>query len=176
MPAEDEIDMMVLFKLLKDVGGMSEEQGVTVLGSGREAIQIGSVERGIVDPHDGQLAIARRNEHSLIDQECDLVPVGEFRVVIDGHAAVMVVVPQSDEHRRDRAKLREKSEEVRQSFRHIEQIAGNEDPVGTQVPDHRDDHVVARKVVVEMQVAQVHGSAPCHGSVPVTEPGDVMVG
>jgi hypothetical protein len=134
------------------------------------------VERWIVNTHDGQLTFISWNEYGLIDQECDLVPVGEFRIVIDGHAAVMVVVPQSDEHRCDRAKLCEKSEQVRQSFRHIKQVAGNENPVGMQITDPRDDQVVARKVLVEMQVAQVHGSAPCQGPVPVAELGDIMVG
>ena len=44
MPAEDEIDVMMLFQLLKDVGSMGEEQGVAVLGARGKAIKISSVE------------------------------------------------------------------------------------------------------------------------------------
>jgi hypothetical protein len=176
VPTKDEIDVMVLFELFKDVGGMSQEEGIAVFGTSRKAIQIGSVERRIVDARDRQLPITGRNEYGLIDQECNFVPVGEFREVIDGHTAVMVMVPQGHEHRRDRAQLSEETKEVRQSFRHIEKIACDENPMGVELLDHRDNHVVARKILVEMQVAQMHGSAPCQGSVLVTESGDVVVG
>lgn len=90
---EDEIDVMVLFELFKDIRGVSQKEGIAVFGTRRKAIQIGSVEGWIVDSSDRQFAIAGRDKHGLIDQECDFVPIREFREVIDGHAAVMVMVP-----------------------------------------------------------------------------------
>jgi len=44
MAAEDEIDVMMLFQLIKDVGGMGEEQSVAVLIPRGKAIKISSVE------------------------------------------------------------------------------------------------------------------------------------
>ena len=70
----------------------------------------------------------------------------------------------------------EETEEVWQSLRHIEKIAGDENPVRPELPDHRHNHVVARKIVVEMQVAQMHAPMSCQGTVLVAEPGDVVIG
>ena len=103
MPAEDEIDMMMLFQLLKNVGGMGEEQRVASLGPGRKAVQIRPVERGIVDSHNGQLTFIGWKEGGLIDQERELMPIGEFGIMTDGHTAVMVMVSESHEHRSDGA-------------------------------------------------------------------------
>jgi len=44
MAAEDEIDVMMLFQLIEDVGGMGEEQSVAVLIPRGKAIKISSVE------------------------------------------------------------------------------------------------------------------------------------
>lgn len=92
MPAEDEIDVMVLFQLFKNVGGMGQKQSVASLSSWRKAVQIRPVERGIVDSHNGQLTFIGWNEDGLIDQERELMPIGEFGIMTDGHAAVMVMV------------------------------------------------------------------------------------
>ena len=70
------------------------------------------MQRGIVDADDGDLAVVCLNKGGLIDQEGDLVAIGEFGIVVDRHAAVMVMVAQGDEDRRDLAQACEKAKHV----------------------------------------------------------------
>src|SRR4029077_13857068 len=112
------------------------------------------MQRGIVDADNGDLATASGNEGSLINQEGNLVAIGEFAIPIDRHAAVVIVVTQRDEDRRNLAQAGEKSEHVRQSLRHVEQVAGNKDPVGVEFADGGNDEIVSWLIAVEMQIAQ----------------------
>src|SRR6185295_6956575 len=112
---------------------------------------------GIVDADNGKLATVRGNEGGLIDQEGDLVAIGEFAKPIDRHPAVVIVVAQGDEDRRNLAQAGEKSEYMRQSFRHVEQVAGNKDPVGVEFADGGNDEIVSWLIAVEMQIAQMNG-------------------
>ncbi len=81
----------------------------------------------------------------------------------------MIVIAQRDEDRRNRAQAREKSKDMRQSLRHVEQVAGEEDPVWLEFADGGDDAIVPWLIAVEMQVAQMNGSSPCQGAVRIGE-------
>ncbi len=100
MSTEDEIDGVVVFQLIEDVRRVGEQEGVAVLCARRQAVQIGSVERGIVDADNSDLAGARGNERGLIDQESDFVAIGEFAILINRDPTVVIVVTQRDEDRR----------------------------------------------------------------------------
>lgn len=157
MPAENQIDGVVVFQLIEDVRRMGEQKGVAVLRTRRQAAQIGSMQRGIVDADNGNLAAVRGNEGGLIDQEGDFVAIGEFAVLIHGYAAVVIVVAQDDEDRRNLAQAGEKSKHMRQSLRHIEQVARYEDPIGSECDDGGNDTIVPGLVAIEMQIAQMNG-------------------
>ena len=59
--------------------------------------------------------------------------IGEFAILIDRHATVVIVIAQRHEDRRNFAQAREKSKEMRQSLRYVEQVAGDKDPVRVEV-------------------------------------------
>src|SRR5713101_9459980 len=92
------------------------------------------MQRGIVNADNGDLATVRGNEGDLIDQECDLVAISEVAILINRHATVVIMVAQGDKDRRNLAQAGEKSKHMRQSLRYIEQVAGDEDPVGRGSP------------------------------------------
>ncbi len=79
--------------------------------------------------------------------------IGEFGVVIDRYAAVMVMVAQGNEDWRHLAQAGKKAKHMGQSIRHVEQVAGDEDPVRAEFADGCDNEIVARLIVVEMEVA-----------------------
>ena len=136
---------------------MGQQEREAVLCTWRQAAQVGPMQRGIVDANNGDLAAVRGNEGGLIDQEGDFVAIGEFAIPIDRHAAVVIVVTQGDEDRRNLAQAGEKSKHMGQSLRNIEQVARNEDPVGSECADGGNDAIVPRLITVEMQIAQMNG-------------------
>ncbi len=155
---------------------MGQQEREAVLCTWRQAAQVGPMQRGIVDADNGDLATVRGNDGGLIDQEGDFVAIGEFAVPIDRHAAVVIVVAQGDEDRRNLAQAGEKSKHMGQSLRHIEQVACNEDPVGLECADGRNDEIVPRLIAVEMQIAQMNGPLAGQGSVSIGEPGNLVCG
>jgi len=62
----------------------------------------------------------------------------------------VIVIPQRDEDRRNVAQAREKSKEMRQSLRYVEQVAGDKDPVGVEFADGGDDELVPWLIAVEV--------------------------
>ena len=134
------------------------------------------MQRGIVDADNGDLAAARGNEGGLIDQEGDLVAIGESAILIDGHATVVIMVAQRDEDRRNLPQAGEKSKHMRQSLRHVEQVAGDKDPVGAEFPDGGNDEIMPWLIAVEMQVAQMNGPPASQGAVHIGEPGNLVCG
>ena len=133
------------------------------------------MQRGIVDADNGDLAAVRGNEGGLIDQEGDLVAIGEFAIPIDRHATVVIVVPQRDEDRRDFPQAGEKSKHMRQSLRHIEQVPSDKDPVGAKCADGGDDTIMSWLIAIEMQIAEMNGSPASQGAVYIGEPGKFRV-
>ena len=134
------------------------------------------MQRGIVDADNGDLAAIHGNEGGLIDQEGDLVAIGEFAILIDRHATVVIVVAQGDEDRRNFAQAGEKSKHMRQSLRHVEQVAGNKDPVGAKFADGGDDEIMPWQIAVEMQIAQMDGPPAGQGAVHIGESGNFVRG
>ena len=57
------------------------------------------MQRGIVDADDGDLATTGWNEGGLIDQESNLVAIGELGILIDRYPTVVIMVAQGDEDR-----------------------------------------------------------------------------
>jgi hypothetical protein len=157
MSAEDQIDGVVVLQLIQNVRRMGQQERETVLCAWRQTTQVGPMQRGIVDTDDGDFPTVRGNERGLIDQEGDLVAIGEFTISIDRHAAVVIVVTQGDKDRRNLAQAGEKSEYMRQSLRHVEQVAGNKDPIGAEFANGGDDEIVSRLIAVEMQIAEMNG-------------------
>ena len=86
MSAEDQIDGVVVLQLIEDVRRMGQQEDEAILCARRQTAQVGPMQRGIVDADNGDLAAVRRNEGGLIDQESDLVAIGEFAILIDRHA------------------------------------------------------------------------------------------
>ncbi len=127
------------------------------------------MQRGVVDADNGDLAGVRGNEGGLIDQEGDLMAIGELAISIDGDAAVVVMVAQRDEDRRKLAQAGEKSKHMGQPLRHVEQVSGNKDPVGAEFSDGGDDTIVPWQISVEMEVAHVYRSSAGQGAVRVAE-------
>ena len=80
------------------------------------------------------------------------------------------MVAQRDEDRRNCAQAGEKSKHMRQSLRHVEQVAGDKDPVGPELADGGDDEIVPWLIAVEMQVAQMNGPPAGQGAVRIGEP------
>src|SRR5688572_11284365 len=110
------------------------------------------MQRGIIDTDNGDLATVRGNEGGLIDQEGDFMAIGEFAVPIDRYAAVVIVITQGNEDRRNLAQAGEKSEHVWQSLRYVQQVAGDKDPVGAEFVDGGHDAIVPWLIAVEMQI------------------------
>ena len=132
------------------------------------------MQRGIVDADNGDLAAARGNEGGLIDQEGDLVAIGESAILIDGHATVVIMVAQGDEDRRNLAQAGEKSKQMRKSLRHIEQVAGDKDPIRFEFANGGDDEIMPWLIAVEMQIAQMNGSPTGQGTVHIGESGKLL--
>ena len=168
--AEDQIDGVVVFQLIEDVRRMGQQEGEAVLCTRRQAAQVGAMQRWIVHADNGDLAAVRANEGSLIDQEGDLVAIGEFAIPIDRHAAVMVMVAQRDEDRRNLAQVGEKPKDMRQPLRDVDQVTGDKDPVGAEFADGGDDAIMPWLIAVEVQIAQMNGPATGQEAVRIGEP------
>ena len=67
MSAENQIHGMVVFQLIEDIRRMGEQDGVAVLCGRRQAAQVGSMQRRVVDADNGDLATVRGQEGGLID-------------------------------------------------------------------------------------------------------------
>ncbi|TKS62026.1 MAG: hypothetical protein EWM73_02877 [Nitrospira sp.] len=134
------------------------------------------MQRGIIDADNGDLATVRMNEGGLIDQESDLVAIGEFAILIKRHATVVIMVAQSDEDRRNFPQAGEKSKHMRQSLRHVEQVAGDKNPVGAEFADGGDDEIMPWLIAIEMQIAQMNGSPAGQGAVHIGESGNLVCG
>jgi hypothetical protein len=71
---------------------MGQQQSEATVSARRDASQVGSVQRRVIDADDDQLTLSCRNDGTLIHQQRDLVPIGELGIVFHRHTAVMVVI------------------------------------------------------------------------------------
>ena len=120
MSTEDQIDGVVVLQLIEDVWRMGQQENETVLCARWQTAQVSAMQRGIIDAGNGDFPTSRRNEGGLIDQESDLVAIGELAVLIDRHATVVVMVAQGDEDWGEFSQGGEKSKDMRQPLRYIE--------------------------------------------------------
>jgi hypothetical protein len=79
------------------------------------------------------------------------------------------MIAQGDEDRRNFAQAGEKSKHMRQSLWHVEQIAGDKDPVGPEFANGGDDEIVPWLITVEVQIAQMNGPSACQDAVCIGE-------
>jgi len=131
---------------------------------------------GVVDAGNGDFAIAYGNEGGLVDQEGDLVAVGEFAVLVDWHATVVIMVAQGHIDRCNLPQAGEKSEQVRQSLWHIEQVAGDKNPVGAKFANGGEDEVMSWLITVEMEIAQMSSPPSSQESMSIGESGNLVCG
>jgi hypothetical protein len=90
--AEDDIRRMMRFQEIEHDWSVCQYHGVTAWNAMGNAIHIGAVGRRIVETHDAQLSIGNRDDDGLVDQEMQLVAIGEFEKLRDRHATVMIVI------------------------------------------------------------------------------------
>jgi hypothetical protein len=57
-----------------------------------------------------------------------------------------------------------------QSLRHVEQVAGDKDPVRFEFANGGNDEIMPWLIAVEMQIAQVDGPPTGQGAVHIGEP------
>jgi len=160
MSTEDQVDGVVVFQLIEDVWRMGQQKGETIRRERRQTTQVGPMQGGIVNADNGDFATAYGKVGGLIDQEGDLVAIGKFAILVDRHATVVIMVAQGNVDRCNLPQAGEKSKQMWQSFRHIEQVAGDKNPVGAKFTDGRDDEIMSRLITIEMQIAQMSSPPP----------------
>ena len=74
---------------------MGEQNCETTLDSRRNAADIGTVRGWVIEADDPQLTTHHGDEDCLVDEQVQLVPVGEVRELADWHATEMIVVAES---------------------------------------------------------------------------------
>ena len=104
------------------------------------------------------------------------MPIGEFGVLCHRHTAVVVVITQCHVDRCDGAQLFEESKEMRESFRNIEQVPGDNNPIGAKFSHGFDDTIMPRMISIQMQIRKMDGSTTSKGRMDVGEAGHVMIG
>lgn len=172
MSTEGKVGVVLRGQLIQDIGGMRENQRETPGLRRRNTSKIGAVEGRIVESHDRQFSCSQRNEGHLVNEEGYFPAIAFGSELIDGHPAVMVVIAESDINRCKTSQFREEPKEVRESVTNIEEVAGDEDPIGSEFGDAANDGLVSWKITVQMQVTQMHGAAAGQRSVNEREMGD----
>lgn len=94
----------------------------------------------------------------LIHQERDLVSIGQFGILCHLDATVMVVIAQRYIHGCDGTQMLEKAKEMRQAFRHVEQISRDENPIWAKLLYSADNLIMSRVITVEVQVGEMDGT------------------
>jgi len=74
---------------------MGEQNCETTLDPRRNAADIGTVCRRVIEADDPQLTTNHGDVDCLVDEQVQLVPVGEVRKLADWHATEMIVVAES---------------------------------------------------------------------------------
>ena len=80
VPAQNQVDGVIVVQHVENVGGMSQQQRKPVLGRRRNAPEVGAMERGIIHADDCELAVADRNERALVDQQGNLMPIRQLGI------------------------------------------------------------------------------------------------
>jgi len=70
----------------------------------------------------------------------------------------MVVIAQRHVQGRDGAEPFKEMKEVRQTFRYVEQIPGNENPIRVEFPHGFDNTIMPRMMSVQVQIREMDGA------------------
>src|SRR5207302_9732244 len=74
---------------------LGEQKDETTVESRRRAADIGKVCGWVIEADDPQLTTHHGDEDCLVDEQVQLVPVGEVRQLADWHATEMIMVAES---------------------------------------------------------------------------------
>ena len=155
MTAQDDFNGMVGFQEIEHDRSMGQHDRVTAWNTMRDARDIGAMSGRIVESHHTQLSTGKRDDDRLVDQEMQFVAIGELDKVCDRHATVMIVIAKCHTHRRETSEMTQKPEQMRQAVGHIEKIPGDKNPIGAQFRDRLYEYIMARQVIVQVQVADL---------------------
>ncbi len=92
MAAQDQFDGMVRFQEIERNRSMGQQDRVPVWNTMRDAGDIRAMSGRIVESYDTQFPTGQRDDDRLVDQEMQLVTIGEVDKVWNRHATVMIVV------------------------------------------------------------------------------------
>lgn len=104
------------------------------------------------------------------------MPIGQFGILCYRHTAVMVVIAQRYIYRCSGPQAFEKTKEMRQALRHIEQISCNENPIWAELLHSGNNRVMPRVISIKMEIGQVNGTTTSEKGMVVSEDGDFMIG
>ena len=95
MAAKHQVHSVTRLEQVEHVGSMGEQNCETTLDSRRNAADIGTVRGWVIEADDPQLTTHHGDEDCLVDEQVQLVPVGEVRELADWHATEMIMVAES---------------------------------------------------------------------------------
>jgi len=170
--AENEINGVPVVQMVEHVGGVGQQDGKAARCARRDAPEVRAVQGRIVEPDNSQLASFRGNKDDLVDQQVQLVPVRQLAELVQGDAAVMVMVAQGEVDGSQVSQAGQEPKEVREALRDGQEIAGHEDPIRSQTGNRREQVIMAGMVTVQMQVADLNGAASGQGGMPTLDVGD----
>ena len=173
MAGEDQIKMVPVVEELHNVRCVGQEQGEPVRMGRRHLVETGAMERRIIDADNGQLASIDRQDRGLVDQQRNLVPVGQRGKFVHPNAAIMVVVPEGHVEGRDPAETGQELEEGGESASDIEQIPGDEDPVRFEIRHDPEGLIMPDLIAIEMQIGEVDGPAAGQTGMCAIQPGQL---
>lgn len=102
--------------------------------------------------------------------------IGEFGILCHRHTAVMVVITQCHIQRSDGAQLFEESKEMGQTFRYVEQVPGDENPIRAKFPHGFDDTTMPWVISVQVQIREMDCATTGKERMWMGKDGHVMIG
>ncbi len=173
MAAQNEIGRVMLLEMIDHIRRVGQDhRKLAAIVPGQDA-QVGPMERRIVQSHNPKLAIREWNARDLVDQKREFVPIGPLGELVDRDPAPVIMIAQRHECGRHLTQSGKEAKQVRQSFRHIEQIPGDEDPVRLQLGDGSHQDIVPGVIVIDVQVCQVNSPPAREGRVTAFDPVDL---
>ena len=88
----------------------------------------------------------------------------------------MIMIAQRHVQGSDGTELLEKSKEMRNTFRHVEQVSGDENPIWAKLLDSGNNLVMSRVISVKMEIGEVDGTTTGENGMTVSEEADFMIG
>jgi len=170
--AEHQVNGMAWLEQIEHIGGVREQDREATGRTRWNAPDIGSVSGRIVEADDAQFTGRHGNEDRLVDQQVELVALGEVHKSAHGHAAAVIVIAERQIDRSELSQAREKTEERMDSIRHVKQVPCDKNPVRLQLRDPSEDPVVPGQVAIEVEIADLHGASAGQGGMAALDAGD----